>query len=308
MLIQLSCTGEPHILLHQDEILMRRLLFLFLLSVAVPVLARGQSDDLIGTDVNRRLAEASIPAGRFVQHVIFDSTYRRPRRIWVYTPPGYRERGKPYDLLVVFDGEDYFNAIPLPMILDTLLAGKQIPPFVAVFVDDSIGQARIDDLSNRSKFAAFIGRQLMPWVRKNWNVTRRADHTIAAGSSNGGLGASYLAFRRPDLFGNVYSQSGAFWRGNEGSSSPPEWLTAQYASEKKKGIRFVIDIGEKETHHVLGGTGPVFIETNRRFRDALVAKGYSVDYTEVPAGVHSEATWAPRFPLGLLALTKDWEK
>jgi enterochelin esterase family protein len=284
-----------------------RLLLISICVVASAASVMAQtSDDLVGTQVNRRMPEAGIAAGKFMQYVIFDSTYRRPRRIWVYTPPGYRERGTPHDLLMVFDGEDYFNAIPLPYILDTLIAAGKAPPFVAVFVDDSIGQARVNDLSNSSKFAGFIGRQLIPWVRKNWNVTRKADRSIVAGFSNGGLGASYIAFRRPDLFGNVYSQSGAFWRGNEGGSTPPEWLTSQYASDKKRDIRFVLDVGDQETAKVLGGTGPVFIETNRRFRDALLSKGYSVTYTEVPNGVHSEATWAPRFPIGLVTLTQNW--
>lgn len=65
------------------------------------------------------------------------------------------------------------------MILDTLLAAKKTLSFVAVFVDDSTGHVRSADLSNRSKFAVFIGRQLMPWVRKNWNgdqETRQDDH------------------------------------------------------------------------------------------------------------------------------------
>ncbi|MBA3657558.1 MAG: esterase family protein, partial [Gemmatimonadaceae bacterium] len=200
---------------------MRTNLFSFLVAallVVHPANAGAQqqmADELAGTEVNRRLGESETPAGRLMMHVIFDSTYRRPRRIWVYTPPGYRERGTPHDLLVVFDGEDYFNSIPLPLILDTLLAASKAPPFVAVFVDDSIGQARSDDLSNHSRFAAFVGRQLVPWVRRNWNVTRKSNRTVIAGFSNGGLGASYLAFKRPDLFGNVYSQSGAFWRGNE---------------------------------------------------------------------------------------------
>ncbi len=279
------------------------------LSIACVSAAQAQlPDELTGTEVNRRLPEAGVPAGRFTQYVIFDSTYRRPRRIWIYTPPGYRERGTPFDLLVVFDGEDYFNAIPLPYILDTLLAAKKTPPFVAVFVDDSVGQTRVNDLSNSSKFAGFVGRQLVPWVRKNWNVTRKADRSIVAGFSNGGLGASYIAYRRPDLFGNVYSQSGAFWRGNEGGSNPPEWLTSQYAAEKRKAIRFVLDVGDQETERVLGESGPNFIETNRRFRDALLSKGYSATYTEVLNGVHSEANWAPRFPFGLLALTASWNR
>lgn len=270
--------------------------------------AQQFSPDLIGSTVNRRMPESGIAAGNLTQYVIFDSTYRRPRRIWVYTPPGYRERGTPYDLLLVFDGEDYFNAIPLPYILDTLLAARKTPPFVTVFVDDSIGQERVNDLSNSSKFAAFVGRQLVPWIRKNWNVTRKSDHSIIAGFSNGGLGASYIAFKRPDLFGNVFSQSGAFWRGKEGRGDPPEWLTSQYASDKKRDIRFVLDVGDQESTKVLGGAGPIFIETNRRFRDALLAKGYSVTYTEVSNGVHSEATWAPRFPIGLVTITQSWAK
>ncbi len=254
------------------------------------------------------MPEAGMPAGRFAEYVVFDSTYRRPRRIWVYTPPDYRQRGAPYDLLVVFDGEDYFNAIPLPFILDTLLAAKKAPPFITVFVNDSVGQARVNDLSNSSKFAAFVGRQLVPWIRKNWNVTRKADHTIVAGFSNGGLGASYIAYRRPDLFGNVYSQSGAFWRGNEGGTNPPEWLTTQYAADKKKEIRFVLDVGDQETGRVIAGAASIFIETNRRFKDALLAKGYSVTYTEVLGGTHGEATWAPRFPFGLVTITQAWKK
>lgn len=36
------------------------------------------ADELTGTEVNRRLAESGTPAGRFMMHVIFDSTYRRP--------------------------------------------------------------------------------------------------------------------------------------------------------------------------------------------------------------------------------------
>ena len=282
--------------------------FILMIALVTSGVASAQSsDEPVGTQVNRRMPENGIVAGKFMQYVIFDSTYRRPRRIWVYTPPGYRERGAPYDLLVVFDGEDYFNAIPLPYILDTLSAAKKTPPFVAVFIDDSIGQARSNDLSNSSKFAGFIGRQLVPWVRKNWNVTRKPEHSILAGFSLGGLGASYVALKRSDLFGNVFSQSGAFWHAGEGRDSPFEWLTSQYASDKKHDIRFVLDVGDQENVKVLGGTGPVFIETNRRFRDVLLGKGYPVVYTEVSNGVHSEATWAPRFPVGLIALTQAWK-
>ena len=88
----------------------------------------------------------------------------------------------------------------------------------------------------------------MPWVRQHWNVTTDPHRTIVTGSSAGGLAAAYVAFERPDLFGSVLSQSGAFWRGNEGSNDAPwEWLTSQYAGAPKKDIRFFLDVGALET-------------------------------------------------------------
>ena len=62
-------------------------------------------------------------------------------------------------------------------------------------------------------------------------------------------------FRRPDLFGNVLSQSGAFWRGSEGSNDAPyEWLTSQYAAAARKPIRFLLNVGSTETRGAMGAS------------------------------------------------------
>jgi enterochelin esterase-like enzyme len=147
----------------------------------------------------------------------------------------------------------------------------------------------------------------VPWVRQGWNVTRDAHRVIVTGSSAGGLAAAYVAFARPDLFGNVWSQSGAFWRGAEGSNGPPwEWLTREVQAAPRKDIRFYLDVGELEDHATLGGSGPNFRDSNRRFRDALKAKGYEVTYTEVPGGNHAERWWRVRLPDGIVALSAGW--
>jgi enterochelin esterase family protein len=271
--------------------------------------AHAQSLVASSPDVTARLnPPAGIAAGRLESLVVFDSVYRRERRLWVYTPPGYVALGHaPYDLIVAFDGNDYRDAVPLPMILDTLLAGAHAPAFVAVMVDNST--ARIGDLANQPKFSQYLGRQLMPWLRRNYNVTRDAHRTIVTGSSTGGLAAAYVALQRPDLFGNVLAQSGAFWRGDRGANGAPfETLTAKYASTPRQDLRFVLDVGTQETGRVLGGTGPVFIDAVRRMRDALRGRGYPVTYTEVPAGVHAPATWSARLPVGIATLSKNWKK
>jgi enterochelin esterase family protein len=155
--------------------------------------------------------------------------------------------------------------------------------------------------------SAFLAKQLVPFVRRGWHVTTDPHRVIVTGSSAGGLGAAYVAFTRPDLFGNVWSQSGAFWRGADASNDAPyEWLTHQVATSAKKDVRFQLDVGELEDHPTLGGAGPNFRDANRRFRDALVAKAYSVVYTEVPGGNHAERWWRERLAAGIVALTASW--
>lgn len=243
-------------------------------------------------------------AGRVEEYRIASRQYPSERRVWVYTPPGYApSAGSSYTLLIVFDGGVYLNDIPLPGILDTLLAQRKAPPIVAVLIDNASGAARLDDLANRSSFAIFLGEDLVPWVRQRWNVTREPGRTIVTGSSAGGLAAAYVALKRPDLFGNVLSQSGAFWRGNEASNDPLyEWLTSQYASTPKRDIRFLLEVGALESRGALGGAAPSILEANRRLRDAFRKKGYAVNYAEVPDGNHSPSTWRQRLPAGIASL------
>lgn len=261
-----------------------------------------------GRTVSRTRPPDGIAAGRLEEFTRFDSTYRRARHLWVYTPPGYDAKtSTPYPLLLAFDGREYLDTIPLPLILDTLLAGRHAPPFVAVLVDDSSFATRLGDLANQPRMVSYLASQLLPWVRGHYHVTRDPHRTIITGSSAGGLASAYAAFARPDLFGNVLSQSGAFWRGAAGSNGAPfEWLTGQLSAAPRKDVVFLLDVGSLENHATLGGSGPNFLESTRRFRDALVAKGYATIYAEVPGGVHAPGTWRERLPADITALTARW--
>jgi enterochelin esterase-like enzyme len=243
--------------------------------------------------------------GRVAEYSISSSTYGRSRRLWVYTPPGYSaEDTTRNDLVVAFDGDEYRADIPLPSILDSLLAAKAIAPTVAVLVDNASGAARLDDLANHEQFVTFVCDEVIPWVRDRWHVTQDPHRTIITGSSAGGLAAAFLGLRRPGLFGNVLSQSGAFWRGAEGSNEAPfEWLTSQYASGPKRDVRFFLDVGSAETRGALNGTAPSILEANRHLRDVLREKGHEVTYTEVPGGEHRPESWRQRLPAGLVLLS-----
>jgi len=254
------------------------------------------------------LAQSPVLAGRVSPFVVYDSAYLRPRRVWVYTPPGFTAGASTtYPLIVAFDGDEYRDTMPLPQVLDTLLATRKAPAFIAVLIDDSASAVRIADLGNSARMVRFLGQQLIPWVRARWPVTTDPHRVILTGSSAGGLASAFVAFARPDLFGNVWSQSGAFWRGAEASNSAPyEWLTEQVRSAAKRDVKFVLDVGALEDHPTLGGSGPNFLQAHRRFVDALRAKGYDVTATEVPQGNHAPQWWRQRLAWGIATIAAGW--
>ena len=256
-------------------------------------------------EASSQLAKAnSVPSGHVEELRIDSKLYGHERRVWVYTPPGYSaNESLDYDLLVAFDGGEYLEEIPMPGILDTLLAERRAGPFVAVLIDNASSAERLADLANHIQFADFLASELVDWTRRRWRVTRDPHRTIVTGSSAGGLAAAYVALRHPEVFGNVLSQSGAFWRGNEGSNGAPyEWLTSQYAAAPRCDIRFVLEVGSRESTGAMGGAAPSILEANRRLRDVLVAKGYLVTYAEVPGGGHAPEFWRLRLPDAIAVL------
>jgi enterochelin esterase family protein len=252
----------------------------------------------------------SIPASAFAQAAVDTSRvqkvnflkplFGRERNVWVAVPKAGAQGA---NLLVAFDGPDFMNAIPLPAILDSMTAAGEIPPTVAVLIDNGTGPTRIEDLGNRTMFANWVCDQLIPWMRSRYQLTNDPHRTTALGSSAGGLAAAFIALRRPEVVGNAVSLSGAFWRNGEAKASPPwEWLTDLVASGPKKDARIVLDVGERETVRTLGGQGPSILDANRRFRDALKRRGYAYTYREAPGGYHAPESWAQRLPGALDSL------
>lgn len=228
--------------------------------------------------------------------------FGRPRRVWVYTPPAYAPRDTA-GLLIVFDATQYLDEIPVPRILDSLLAAKRIAPLVAVLIDNGSAGVRREDLANRAAFADWLAGDLLPWIRQRYAISRDPRRAIVAGSSAGGLGAAYAAFRWPQHFGNVLSLSGAFYRGNENAAAGPyEWLTTQVAAVPRKPVRFFMVVGSTETRGALGGAAPSILAATRRLHEVLVKKGYPVTYREDPGGVHDVISWRTQLAPGLVAL------
>jgi enterochelin esterase family protein len=246
----------------------------------------------------------SVPHGSLGSASVESPSLEEHRPLTVYTPPG-QESGKNPDLLIVLDGEDYdggsSSSVPVPTILDNLIAARKIPPTVAVFVPN-VGH-RVKDLADSPAFADFVGRELVPWARRNHGIHPGARHVSIAGGSLGGLAASYCAVRHPNVIGNVLSLSGSYWITKDWEHRPPFPLTlagdtgdliGDLRNSKRLPLAFYVAVGRFEV-------GAAMLGTNRELRDVLLLKGYPVTYSEVE-GEHDNFWWRGSLADGLVAL------
>jgi enterochelin esterase-like enzyme len=219
--------------------------------------------------------------------------------IRVYRSPGEAPERGDADLVILFDGLAYEHAIPTPTIIDNLRAEGRIDPLVVVLWDYPLGGLRNVELECNPALADSLERELLPWLRSRYGVTSEPDRTVVGGSSAGGLGAAYVAYRYPGSFGKVLSQSGWFACAPSGVKGPPGWLPAQFEASPRLPLEFYLDAGTRETDPGMWAEG--ILQSNRSFREILQQRGYPVHYAEFVGG-HDCVNWRGTLSDGLLAL------
>src|SRR5262245_35765001 len=78
-------------------------------------------------------AGPGFPTGHVQEYRVRSRHQGRERHVWVYTPPGdAASNDSSLGMILAFDAREYRNEIPMPHILDSLIAAGAIPPLVGV--------------------------------------------------------------------------------------------------------------------------------------------------------------------------------
>jgi enterochelin esterase-like enzyme len=232
-----------------------------------------------------------VPKGNLCEHEFNSKNLEKDRKVRIYTPYGYEKTNKPYGFLLLTDGNEYINMLSAIEVLNNLIADKKIPPIVTIFIDST--ETRMEELKCNDSFSSIIVEELLPWARDNYNITNKSSESIIAGLSLGGLTASYLGLRHSEVFGNVLSQSGSYWYAPEDYKGE-FWMGNQYEAIATLPLKFYLNVGVLESEKQMIGT-------NKKLRDVLIEKGYTVDFEYFNSG-HDYLSWGETLANGLISL------
>ena len=231
----------------------------------------------------------------------------------IYVPKQY-DVAKPACVMIFFDGGGYANAggaSRVPVVFDNLIAKKEMPVTIAVFVNPGnfkAAQLGAKDRSNRSfeydslgdANARFIFDELMPLVAKEYNLTKDPAGWAACGASSGGIAAFTLAWERSDQVRKVVSWIGSFTNIRGGYVYPAE---IRKTKDKPKPLRVFLQDGANDLDN-LHGNWPL---ANQDMAAALKFAGYDYKF-EFGDGGHSPKHGGAIFPDTLRWLWRDWPK
>ncbi len=235
----------------------------------------------------------NIPRGHAEEYKFESESLEDKRRIRVYTPYGYSKEEKPYGFMVLTDGDDYISTLSAIETFNNLIASKKIPPIVAIFIDSTENRGK--ELKCNDSFCEVIIKEIIPWVRKSYNISSNPEEAIICGLSLGGLTAAYLGLNYSEIFGNVLSQSGYFWYNSEDYAPNKDcWMSKKFKEVNRLPLKFYLDMGVLETKYKI-------IDPNINLRDTLISKGYKVDLRWFNGG-HDYLSWGETLAHGLISL------
>ncbi len=138
-----------------------------------------------------------------------------------------------------------------------------------------------------------VQQELLPQVKAIAPFSDRADRTVVAGQSFGGLSALYAGLHWPERFGCVLSQSGSYWWPHRGGHQEGMLLEQLNTGEvSAEGLRIVLEAGVRE---------PMIMQANQALYAQLHPLKESIFWRQVDGG-HDALCWRGGLMQGLIDL------
>ena len=154
--------------------------------------------------------------GRLIETTVASTNVPAPVPITYYLPKNYdAKRAERYPLLIQLHGgggsnKDMGNFQALSVgagmgaLLDQAIENGLVSPMVSVM--PAAGRAFYVNFKDGSqKWEDFIIKDLLPYMRKNFNVAQGREGTFITGISMGGMGSLRMAVKYPEVFQAVAS-------------------------------------------------------------------------------------------------------
>ncbi len=219
------------------------------------------------------------------------------RTYWVYVPAQY-DPAKPTALMVYQDGQAFMNPngdMRAQNVMDNLIFRREIPVMIGVFINPGRTPEQDEPSPQRGwgdgftirvqeynalddKYARVICDELLPALKKDYNISPDPEMRGIGGSSSGAIAAWTVAWHRPNEFRKVLSNVGSFTNIRGGH----EWPDI-IAKEEKKPIRIFLVDGRNDNRGLRRGgeydpKWDWFLQ-NTRMVKSLSAKGYDLNYS-----------------------------
>lgn len=273
--------------------------------------ARAADDYVLGPDSQ---PQAGVARGRVEGPLTWKSTLLdgTSREYWIYVPAGYDPK-RPPALMVFQDGHKYVDVgaeYRVPVVFDNLIAKREIPPTIGVFVNPGHRGAsppqtpwQATDRSSEydrlgDQYASFLIDELLPEIAKRYPFSPDPEGHAIAGVSSGGICAFTAAWERPDYFRKVVSHIGSFVDILGGGAYPR--LVRQSG---KRPIRVFLQDGTNDYDN-RWGNWPL---ANQQMAAALKYRGYDYRF-EMGDGAHTHKHGGALLPDTLRWLWRDYPK
>ena len=259
-----------------------------------------------------------VPKGKFTEAKVIPSSVfpGTQHTYWVYVPAQY-DPAQPTAVMVFNDGQAMKaepGDVQAQHVLDNLIFRREIPVMLGVFInpgrrpDQPEPNPRDwgDRTSNRAdeynpptdRYARVIVEELMPALRKEYNISPDPDLHGIMGASSGGIAAFSTAWFRTDDFRKVISFVGSFTDIRGGYIFPELVMESE-----KKPIRIFLQDGRNDNRRP-DNLKMDWFHQNARLAKVLEKKGYDLSYTW-GIGNHGQKQGGAIFPEMMRWLWRD---